>query len=202
MPYNNNWRENVQGEYDKQRRELDREYQRLAAGSRHRMWTTGLQDSSVADIAGAELGRGRLSAMADIGSNQAADINNWTRWEEQQRLAEEDRVRREKAAKSAGWWNLAGKVGGLALSAIPGGGFFGNIARGAGSLLTGLPGQAFQTPGQEQTEMPSIGGNFDPAKWSGAMGYALPQDRRISGYATNPLDYSTGYRKPDWMRTR
>jgi hypothetical protein len=201
MPYNNNWRENVQGEYDKQRRELDREYQRLAAGSRHRMWTTGLQDSSMADIAGAELGRGRLSAMADIGSNQAADINNWTRWEEQQRLAEVDRVRREKAAKSAGWWNLAGKVAGIGLSAIPGGGFWGNIARGAGSALTGLPGQAFQTPRQEQTEMPSIGGNFDPAKWSGAMGYALPQNRRIPEYATNSLDYSTGYRqKPWWQR--
>ena len=155
----------------------------------------------MADIAGAELGRGRLSAMADIGSNQAADINNWTRWEEQQRLAEVDRVRREKAAKSAGWWNLAGKVAGIGLSAIPGGGFWGNIARGAGSALTGLPGQAFQTPRQEQTEMPSIGGNFDPAKWSGAMGYALPQNRRIPEYATNSLDYSTGYRqKPWWQR--
>ncbi len=146
-----------QGRFDR----LAQEFARLKAASHYARWSTGTESSSIADQGNMEADKAYLDALQQMESSKARESLSWMKYDQDIARKEAERIRREKAAKSAGWWKLGGTVAGLALGAIPGGGFFSKVAQGAGRVLTGLPGQAFGGGEEDgQPQEPGVPGSL------------------------------------------
>lgn len=180
------WRDPLSKAYQSSYDKIKQEAARLRASARHQAWSTGMESSSVADIGMGEIDKAYMDSLTELESKRAGEELSWMKYDQGVARQEEERKRREKAARTAGWWNLGGKVAGGLLSAIPGGGIWGNLARGVGSAVTGMPQQAF-TEGEEGLREP------------GTPGYTLKDSMDYFGKL--PPHLTAGYKKQSQQRT-